>query len=239
MFCIRCGTHLPEEAAFCSSCGAPVTTGADASGAAIPPPPRSPSHGLPSRPNRSQPTRVRGYAGFWRRFWSYLIDRFILGVAFLPVGFMVFVPMLATESVDWTDTDLPAEAITAFLGATFTVAFLALLGSWFYYALLQSSSRQATLGQLALGLHVTDLEGRRISFARASGRHFATVLTGLTFGIGYLIVLFTTRKQTLHDLVARHPRGAVSRRGLPAAVGSWLPGPGMRPVPMRDEMRHT
>jgi uncharacterized RDD family membrane protein YckC len=142
------------------------------------------------------------YGGFWRRFWSYLIDRFILGIAIMPVGFMVFVPMLATQSGGWTDTDLPAEALTAFLGATLTVAFLALLGSWFYYALLQSSSRQATLGQLALGLRVTDLEGRRISFARASGRHFATVLTGLTFGIGYVMMLFTTRKQTLHDLIA-------------------------------------
>ena len=145
---------------------------------------------------------ARDYGGFWRRFWSHLIDRFILGVVFMPVGFMVLMPMLATESVGWTDTDLPAEAITALLGGILTVAFLALLGSWLYYALMQSSSRQATLGQLALGLHVTDLEGRRVSFARASGRYFATVLTGLTFGIGYLIMLFTTRKQTLHDLVA-------------------------------------
>jgi uncharacterized RDD family membrane protein YckC len=143
------------------------------------------------------------YGGFWRRFWSYVIDRFILGVVFMPVGFMVLMPMMATESVGWTDTDLPAETIIALLGAILTVAFFALLGSWLYYAILQSSSRQATLGQMALGIRLTDLEGRRVSFARASGRYFATVLTGLTFGIGYLIMLFTTRKQTLHDLVAR------------------------------------
>jgi uncharacterized RDD family membrane protein YckC len=145
----------------------------------------------------------QGYGGFWRRLWSHMIDRFILGVVFMPVGFMVLAPMMATESIGWTDTDLPAEAITTLLGATLAVVFLALLGSWLYYALMQSSSRQATLGQMALGIRVTDLEGRRVSFARASGRYFATVLTGLTFGIGYLIMLFTTRKQTLHDLVAR------------------------------------
>jgi uncharacterized RDD family membrane protein YckC len=202
MFCIRCGTNLPEGAAFCSSCGAPVATGTDAPGAA--PPPSAANSGplaaLPAGPFTAAAVLV--YGGFWRRFWSYLIDRFILGIAFMPVGFMVFVPMLATQSGGWTDTDLPAEALAAFLGATLTVAFLALLGSWFYYALMQSSSRQATLGQLALGLRVTDLEGRRISFARASGRHFATVITGFTFGIGYVMVLFTARKQTLHDLVA-------------------------------------
>jgi uncharacterized RDD family membrane protein YckC len=202
MFCIRCGTNLPAGAAFCASCGAPATTGTDASGAAVPPPAAisGPWAAVPAEPFGARVTP--NYGGFWRRFWSYLIDRFILGVVFLPVGFMVLMPRLATESAGWTDTDLPAEAITALLGAILTVAFLALLGSWFYYALMQSSSRQATLGQLALGLRVTDLEGRRISFARASGRHFATVLTGLTFGIGYLIVLFTTRKQALHDLVA-------------------------------------
>jgi uncharacterized RDD family membrane protein YckC len=202
MFCVRCGTGLPEGAAFCSSCGAPVTTGMDASGTPAPPPAAIPGPwaAVPAEPSAATAALV--YGGFWRRFWSYLIDRFILGIAFMPVGFMVLVPMLATQSGGWTDTDLPPEAITAFLGAALTVAFLALLGSWFYYALMQSSSRQATLGQLALGLRVTDLEGRRISFARASGRHFATVLTGLTFGIGYVIVLFTARKQTLHDLVA-------------------------------------
>ena len=202
MFCIRCGASLPEEAAFCASCGAPVTTGADASAAALPPPRAvsGPRAAVPVEPVAARARR--GYAGFWRRFWGHVIDRFILGVVFLPVGLVVLVPMLATESLGWTDTDLPAEAITALLGAVFTVAFLALLGTWLYYALLQSSSRQATLGQMALGLRVTDLEGRRISFGRASGRQLATMLTGLTFGIGYVIVLFTTRKQTLHDLVA-------------------------------------
>jgi len=202
MFCIRCGTHLPDGAAFCSSCGVPLTTGGDAPGAAVPPPAANSGPWAAQPPEPFAAGAVLVYGGFWRRFWSYLIDRFILGIAFMPVGFMVFAPMLATQSGGWTDTDLPAEALTAFLGATLTVAFLALLGSWFYYALLQSSSRQATLGQLALGLRVTDLEGRRISFARASARHFATVLSGLTFGIGYVMVLFTTRKQTLHDLVA-------------------------------------
>jgi uncharacterized RDD family membrane protein YckC len=202
MFCIRCGTSLHEGAAFCASCGAPVASGRDSSGAATPPADAGPGPqaALPAEPRATGAAPV--YGGFWRRVWSYLIDRFILGIVFTPVASMVFVPMLATESIDWTDTDLQPEALTAFMGATLTVVVLVLLGSWFYYAFMQSSSRQATLGQLALGLRVTDLEGRRISFARASGRHFATLLTGLTLGIGYVMVLFTTRKQTLHDLVA-------------------------------------
>ena len=202
MFCIRCGTNLPAEAVYCSSCGSPVVAPADEHGTAGPPPAASsgPPAMVPAEPFAA--AGPRAYGGFWRRFWSHLIDRFILGVAFTPVGLVILLPMVATESGGWTDTDLPAEALTSFLGAILTVVFLGLLGVWLYYALMQSSSRQATLGQLALGLRVTDLEGRRVSFARASGRHFATALTGLTFGFGYLLVLFTAKKQALHDLVA-------------------------------------
>ena len=199
MFCIHCGVPLPEGAAYCASCGAPVAAAARETWTAAPQPGPVPG---PAAPAPVAAARPPAYGGFWRRFWSYLIDRFVLGVVFTPVGFMVLAPMMATESFGWTDTDLPAEAITALLGAILTVLFFALLGSWLYYALMQSSSRQATLGQLALGIRVTDLEGRRVSFARASGRYFATVLTGLTFGIGYLVMLFTARRQTLHDLIA-------------------------------------
>ena len=55
---------------------------------------------------------------------------------------------------------------------------------------------------MALGLIVTDEHGERLSFGRASGRHFANLLNSLTLGIGYLMVIWTSRKQALHDKVA-------------------------------------
>ena len=67
---------------------------------------------------------------------------------------------------------------------------------------MESSSRQATVGKMALGLKVTDLEGRRISFARASGRHFAKYISGMILLIGYIMAGFTERKQALHDMIA-------------------------------------
>lgn len=54
-----------------------------------------------------------------------------------------------------------------------------------------------------MGLKVTDEYGQRISFQRAVGRQFAKILSGLTCGIGYLLIAFTPRKQALHDFVAR------------------------------------
>ena len=76
-----------------------------------------------------------------------------------------------------------------------------LVGEWLYYGLMESSSWQATLGKKAIGLKVTDLEGKRISFARATGRHFAKFLSALLLNLGFLIIAITSRKQGLHDLI--------------------------------------
>jgi uncharacterized RDD family membrane protein YckC len=77
-----------------------------------------------------------------------------------------------------------------------------MIGSWLYEALLLSSPWQATLGKLALGLRVTDEYGQRISFLRATGRHFAKYLSWMTIFIGFIMVAFTERRQALHDFIA-------------------------------------
>ena len=73
---------------------------------------------------------------------------------------------------------------------------------WLYYALMESSPQQATLGKMALGIVVTDLDGRRISFGKASIRHWSKILSYLILLIGYIMAGFTARKQALHDLIA-------------------------------------
>jgi uncharacterized RDD family membrane protein YckC len=68
---------------------------------------------------------------------------------------------------------------------------------------MESSSYQGTLGKMALGLTVTDLEGRQISFGRATGRYFSKIITGfIPLGIGYAMAGFTEKKQALHDIIA-------------------------------------
>ena len=115
------------------------------------------------------------YGGFWIRVLAWLIDVVIIGL---------IVPL-------------------AMLSGTHVVGFgLGVFGGWLYEALLTSSSMQATLGKLILGLRVTDLQGQRISFGTATIRHFAKYLSGLILGIGYLMVAFTDRKQGLHDMIA-------------------------------------
>ncbi len=82
------------------------------------------------------------------------------------------------------------------------IRLLALMAGWIYFASMESSGWQATLGKKALGLKVTDLAGNRITFARASGRFFGKLLSGMILMIGFFMAGFTERKQALHDILA-------------------------------------
>jgi uncharacterized RDD family membrane protein YckC len=82
------------------------------------------------------------------------------------------------------------------------VALLVLGAQWLYEAILESSSYQATLGKMIFGMKVTDLNGNRISFGRATARHFAKWISALVMGIGFIMVGLSERKQGLHDLLA-------------------------------------
>ncbi len=80
---------------------------------------------------------------------------------------------------------------------------IAIVVTWLYFAAMESSAQQGTLGKMALGLFVTDLQGHRVTFGRASGRFFAKIITGLIpFFIGYIMAGFTAKKQALHDMIA-------------------------------------
>jgi len=82
------------------------------------------------------------------------------------------------------------------------INLLAEMAYWLYSASLESSVWQATIGKKLLGLYVTDVNGKRVSFARASGRFVGKSLEQLTLFIGFLAAGFTARKQALHDIVA-------------------------------------
>jgi uncharacterized RDD family membrane protein YckC len=82
------------------------------------------------------------------------------------------------------------------------LALLRTVLHWLYYSLLESSAWQGTLGKKALGLEVTDLDGNRISFGRATGRFFAKIISAIILGIGYIMAGFTEKKQALHDILA-------------------------------------
>jgi uncharacterized RDD family membrane protein YckC len=78
---------------------------------------------------------------------------------------------------------------------------IGLLWGWLYSALMESSSNKGTLGKMALGIIVTDDNGKRINFGKATARHFARVLSGLILFIGFFMMLGNERKKCLHDQI--------------------------------------
>jgi uncharacterized RDD family membrane protein YckC len=89
------------------------------------------------------------------------------------------------------------------MGLIFLAATVSLVFTWLYHALMESSEWQATVGKRLLGLVVTDMAGQRVSFGRATGRHFAKIITNMVPAfIGYIMAGFTERKQALHDMLA-------------------------------------
>jgi hypothetical protein len=79
---------------------------------------------------------------------------------------------------------------------------LGLVFAWLYFALQESSARQATLGKRALGIKVVDESARRIGFGRATGRFFGKIISSILFGIGFFLAGWTAKKQALHDMMA-------------------------------------
>jgi uncharacterized RDD family membrane protein YckC len=73
---------------------------------------------------------------------------------------------------------------------------------WLYFALLESSRLQATLGKLALAIKVITLDGGRIGFWRATLRTIAKYLSAAILMIGFIMAGLTRRKQALHDYIA-------------------------------------
>jgi uncharacterized RDD family membrane protein YckC len=117
---------------------------------------------------------VANYASVWVRLVAILIDAIIISAA-------------------------TGTAIVATFGYGLAFGFL---GPWLYEAFMMSSEWQATVGKRVMSIVVTDLQGGRISFGRATGRHFAKYLSAFLFGIGFFMAAFTSKKQALHDIIA-------------------------------------
>jgi uncharacterized RDD family membrane protein YckC len=137
------------------------------------------------------------YAGFWLRALAYLIDSILLA----PVMIAVLWPILQNNHVGQSARDILAFYNNGSRQST-ALGFLVDLAGWLYFAAFESSPWQATPGKKILNLAVTDMAGHRISFARASGRHFGKILSILVLLMGFVMIGFTQKKQGLHDMIA-------------------------------------
>jgi len=140
-------------------------------------------------------------AGFWRRVAAYVIDSTLVGVAyyslFTALLLLVFLLGVVGDSTRWLESGNAMSVLMMVFG--YGLYGLISVG---YYAGMESSSMQATLGKLAVGIKVVDAHGARLTRGRALGRWAASFVSYATLGVGYLMVAFTEHKRGLHDLVA-------------------------------------
>ena len=128
------------------------------------------------------------YAGFSRRLVAAIIDGFIL----YAVTFVISLPFGLSV------TGVPVDAMRA----NAIPALISVAVYWSYFALMESSAKQATLGKLALSLKVIDEDGGRITLGRATGRYFGKYVSSIILLLGFVMAAFTARKRALHDILA-------------------------------------
>jgi uncharacterized RDD family membrane protein YckC len=133
--------------------------------------------------------RTLQYAGFWIRFVAYLID----GVLIYIIMFL----LMAIFGVGmFTD---PASMDYGALGMIYVISIAISVG---YFAGMESSSKQATLGKMAVGIKVGNENGEKISFLNAVGRLFSKIISGIILYIGFMMAGWDAKKQALHDKIA-------------------------------------
>ena len=115
------------------------------------------------------------YASVWKRFFAFLIDAAVFAVLF------------------WVLAQTMNNA---------SVSLVLLVIIWLYYALLESSPLQASLGKIIMGIKVVDRRGRRLTFWQATERIFSKLVTNVTFYFGFFIAAFDKKKRTLHDRIS-------------------------------------
>ncbi|WP_295961241.1 RDD family protein [uncultured Xanthomonas sp.] len=136
-------------------------------------------------------------AGFWKRVAAYLIDAFLVGIVANVIQFVVMLGFFGiTGFGKQPDFSTAAGIVMLLLLYLLPMAIAAL-----YYGLFHASTKQATLGKMAVGIKVVRTDGSRITVSRGVGRYFGFMLSSLTLGIGLLMAAFTERKQALHDML--------------------------------------
>jgi uncharacterized RDD family membrane protein YckC len=133
--------------------------------------------------------------------------------ALIPQYFGSFDQRLMASALDWFFISGACILIVFFIallindratGMSLALSLLAVipLVKFIYHVIMESSASQGTYGKQILKIKVCDMQGERISFARAAGRNFAKLFSVATFFIGYLFSFFNKQQQCLHDMIA-------------------------------------
>ena len=126
------------------------------------------------------------YAGFFRRFIAFLIDSIITRIGLTILFF---------HSADFEMYDIH----NLFSRHTIVVELILMA----YFVFCESSVWQATLGKKLLNIKVVDESFSRISPGTALIRYLFKYLSTFVFLLGYIWIIFDSKKQGWHDKLAK------------------------------------
>ena len=129
------------------------------------------------------------YAGFTKRFFAFIIDHICLGM-------VLFVPFIPFGSPIGDIDDWHFDSIWG-LHTLIKVAI-----AMAYYVLCETSSWQGTLGKHLLGMKVVNERYQKLSMQEAVLRYLSKYLSDLFLCLGYIWIIFDTKKQGWHDKIA-------------------------------------
>jgi uncharacterized RDD family membrane protein YckC len=127
---------------------------------------------------------MKNHAGLWMRVKAFMFDYFIILGYVIAITLVFVILRLTSAHIDALFADrLRAQAVV-FLILTLPVSL--------YFALHESSARQATWGKQRAGLRVTDRDGNRIRFWRSLAR---TMLKFVPWELSHTLIWETTFSQ--------------------------------------------
>jgi uncharacterized RDD family membrane protein YckC len=126
------------------------------------------------------------YAGFWMRFWAYLLDLVVIG----SINRLVFYPVFRAFDLSLAENSMFAP-----------IAILTALTFYLYFVLMTKFFGQ-TLGKMTFGIKVINLKGDTLSWGTVLFREWIGRFISATILVLYVVVAFLPKKQGLHDLFA-------------------------------------
>ncbi len=190
--CTSCGSVRTLYDRYCLFCGDVLSE--PAVKPAVKPAVAAPAANSASKPEASLP-EVTEYGGFWRRAWAGTIDVALEASAAFLLTYYVIDFVLA-----WVGGMLGYERWKSKVAAGVAYILVLSIGAWLYSAFMESSPRRATIGKRLMGLQVVTAEGGRVSFGQATIRHFMKFLSLFSAGFGFIMAVWTKRRQALHDM---------------------------------------
>jgi uncharacterized RDD family membrane protein YckC len=138
------------------------------------------------------------YARIGSRFAAVFVDGIMIGIVCVILLWPLYAAIFSTFShiTPGHPPTLPKFSV-GFRLYQYTVSY----GLPAAYEIFFIGAYGATLGKMLMKVKVVMPDGGRVSYARATGRHFAKILSGIILYIGYLMAFWDDEKRALHDRI--------------------------------------